>query len=224
MQYAPEYPRGSAVISFFGVYRDGRVNDDAWDALGTRFSSSIGGAPCEVLYGTSLVTHDPDLTGAIDSYARASGVTEDLLGRIAPMAKGDLVAVFSISGHPPQPLPERGGPSAPGGSANYAGGGGKHGGGGMTNGGMGGGLTGGGHRESAPPTDNDVFEISATLYSVKAKRTVGVVAMAYTGSSVDDALGKFTERFQSEMSGARCVGWSWDKRVDPATIRQGVDR
>ncbi|MGH7328852.1 MAG: hypothetical protein ACREJX_10940, partial [Polyangiaceae bacterium] len=104
---------------------------------------------------------------------------------------------------------------------NYGGGGGKRGGGGMS--GMGGGGPASGNHEFAPTTDQNVFELSVTLYSMKAKRSVGVVAMAYSGSSVEDALAKFTARFQREMTGARCTGWSWDQKVDAESIRQMID-
>jgi hypothetical protein len=218
VQYAPDYRPGAANISFFGVYQDGRVNGSSWDQFGTRFTHSFVGAPCEVMYSEGLAAQNPELANAIDSYARNDGVTDDLLEKIAPMAKGDLIGVISISGHPPQPLPDAGkvAPAAP--TRNY-GGGGKRG-GGLGN--MGGG--GGGSSYVETPTDHNVFEIAATLYSVKAKQSVGVVAMAYTGSSVNDALEKFTAKFQIETAGSRCSGWSWDVKIDPETIRQMAER
>jgi hypothetical protein len=215
VQYAPEYRRGPNSVSFFGVFQDGRVNGDSWDQFGTRFTRSFAGAPCEVLYSENFTAQNADLSGAIDSYARSEGVTDELLEKIAPMAKGDLIGIISISGHPPQPLGDAGTGMPPQQtSRNYGGGGGKRG-GGMGN--MGG---GGGNSYVETPTDHNVFEIAATLYSVKAKQSVGVVAMAYTGRSVEDALAKFTEKFQLETAGSRCAGWALDQKVDVDGIKQ----
>jgi hypothetical protein len=210
VEYAPDYARGAANVSFFGVYQDGRVNGNAWDQFGTRFSRTFIGAPCEAMYGNELTAQDTDLSGAIDTYARADGITDDLLEKIAPMAKGDLIGVITISGHPPQPIGDAGASAPPPPTRSY---GGRH-------GRMGG---GGGSRAPEPTTDQNVFELAASLYSVKTKHSVAVVAMSYTGSSVAEALTKFSDRFQLEMAGSRCSGWSRDVKIDADAIRNSID-
>lgn len=205
VQYAPDYVRAPANVSFFGVYQDGRVNSEAWDQFGVRMSHSFVGSPCEVFYGNELTAQQPDLAGAVDSVARADGISDELLDKISPMAKGDLIAVLAISGHPPQVIDS--GVQAPPPSPPPMRGGGRRGGRSY-----GGGSTG-------PTTDQNVFELAATLYSVKTKHSVAVVAMSYTGSSVADALEKFTAKLSTETAGSRCVGWSFDKPVDADSIR-----
>jgi hypothetical protein len=204
VQYAADYVHAPAVVSFFGVYQDGRVNSEAWDQFGVRMAHSFVGAPCEVFYGNELTAQNPELAGAIDSVARADGVSDDLLDKISPMAKGDLIVVLAISGHPPQPLGDAGAAAAPPPVRSYGGRHGRH---------------YGGSSSSEPTTDQNVFELAATMYSVKAKHSVAVVAMSYTGSSVADALAKFTAKLSAETAGSRCVGWSFDKPVDVDAIR-----
>jgi hypothetical protein len=210
VQYAPDYVRAPANVSFFGVYQDGRVNSEAWDQFGVRMAHAFVGAPCEVMYGNELTAQNSDLAGAIDSTTRADGVSDGLLEKISPMAKGDLIVVLAISGHPPQPLGDAGAaPPPPPPTSRY---GGRH-----------GRRYGGGGGSPEPTTDQNVFELAATMYSVKAKHSVAVVAMAYTGSSVTDALAKFTAKFSAEMAGSRCVGWSFDQKIDADAIRNLTD-
>ncbi len=204
VEYAPDYVHAPASVSFFGVYQDGRVNSEAWDQFGVRMAHSFVGAPCEAFFGNELAAQQPDLASAIDSVARADGISDELLDKISPMAKGDLIAVLAVSGHPPQVIDS--GVQAPPSSSPPMRGGGRR-----------GRSYGGG--SSGPTTDQNVFELAATLYSVKAKHSVAVVAMSYTGSSVADALQKFTAKLSSETAGSRCVGWSFDKPVDADAIR-----
>ncbi len=206
VEYAPDYARRAANVSFFGVYQDGRVNADAWDQFGVRMAHAFVGAPCDAMYDNELTAQDSDLAGAIDSVTRADGVSDDLLDKISPMAKGDLIVVLTISGHPPQPLGDAGSHEAP--MQSTSGFGARH------------GRRYGTSGDPSPTTDQNVFELAATMYSVKAKHSVAVVAMSYTGSSVADALTKFTNRFSIEMAGSRCVGWSFDQKIDVDAIRK----
>ena len=72
---------------------------------------------------------------------------------------------------------------------------------------------------AARPTDRSVFEVSASLFSVRQHESVAVVAMTYDGQSVDDAFRKFTERLGAELTGARCAGWDRSVRVDEEKLR-----
>ena len=213
VEYASDYAKASAhSVSFFGIFQDGRLNASAWDRFGPRFSSSFVGAPCPAMFGSELSTESSsDLSGAVEAYARNNGVTDNLLEKISPMAKGDIIVVVTIAGHPPQPIGDAG-VRAPPPAAPMRG---------MGRRGLGGG--GGGGRSPEPATDHNVFELAASLYSVSAKHSVGVVAMSYDGPSVAEALSKFTARFQQEMAGSRCGGWSWDRAVDADAIRKLAD-
>src|SRR5207244_3335524 len=119
---------------------------------------------CEVAYGDKLLTTAPGLSSAVDDYARANGVTDDLLDRLAPMAKGDTIMILTIAGRPPQPIGDKGAqvsspaPSQP-----------------MMRGrrGLAGGMPSG-SSETLPRTDNNVFEMSASLFSIRLHRSVAM--------------------------------------------------
>ena len=68
-------------------------------------------------------------------------------------------------------------------------------------------------------TDSNVFEVSASLYSVSAKASVGLIGMAYEGASMDDALHKFADKLAAELPGARCAGWDFAVPVDEEKLR-----
>jgi hypothetical protein len=65
-----------------------------------------------------------------------------------------------------------------------------------------------------------VFEVSASLYSVKSKESVGTIGMSYLGPSVDDAFRKFSERLAAELPGARCAGWDYGVKIDEDKLRE----
>jgi hypothetical protein len=213
VKHAPEFTTTGAKVSVFGIFKDGRMTPESWDAIGARLSRPFGKTTaCEVAYGEKLVSSAPALSSAVDDYARANGVTDDLLDQFAPMAKGDAILLVTIAGHPPQPIAASELPKqAPAQSPRAMGG------------------RRGSSQMSAPPrdqhpTDRSVFEVSATLFSVRLHRSVGVISMTYSGASVDEALDKFTERLTEELPGAACTDWNWDAHVDDEKIRKMMEQ
>jgi hypothetical protein len=204
VRYAAAYtpPR---TVSVFGVFRDGRMNPEAWDALGSRLSAPLGGASCEIAIGAKLTLEAPTLLSALDDTTRANGVTDAILGEFAPMAKADTILVFTIAGRPPQPLPDKPGTRATPASNRFS-----------TGRRMRGNT---GPQPSTPRADRNVFEISASLYSVKTKESVGVIGMSYEGQSVEDAFQKFAAKLSAELPGTRCAGWDLSGHVDEDKLR-----
>ncbi|HEY8075267.1 MAG TPA: hypothetical protein VIF62_14180 [Labilithrix sp.] len=208
VRYAPEWPRGPTRLSVLGVFKDGRLNGEEWDAIGPSLTSSFAGAPCEAAYGAKLVASAPALVSAVDDYTRANGVTDTLLDRLAPMAGGDAVLVITIAGQPPH-ASDAGLPSSGQGPSPSMGAGRR---GRMP-------PSGGGYGGRAAPRSHDELEIAASLFSVRLHRSVALVAMTYTGKSTDEALAKFGEKLRSELGGSSCVPWRWDVRIDDAEIK-----
>ena len=174
--FAPE----RHTVSILGVYKDGQMSSDAWGTIAPRISPALGASACEAAYADSgLSTNAPvnasmnaGLSSAIDDYARANGPTDELLARLAPAAKGDLVIVFTLAGKLPAQKPKDSPASLSTGSP--------------TGGGALGGGPRGGHRPSfASGVDSNELDISASFFSVPQKRSVGLVAMQYSGVSVE---------------------------------------
>jgi hypothetical protein len=211
VQYAPDFQRQGTSVSVFGIFKDGRMSAEAWDAIGPRLTAPLKGNPCEVAYGASLLTGSPDLANAIDDYTRANGVTDDLLEQFATTAKGDTILLITVAGHPPHAIGDGGAASAA--SAPVA----------ARVPSMRGGRRGRGAMPSGPGeglTDRSVFEVSASLYSVRQHRSVAALSMAYKGPSVDEALRKFADKMATEWPSATCSGWREDARPDGERIQK----
>jgi hypothetical protein len=217
---ASDFAPAHHTISVFGVYEDGRMSPDAWTLIGPRISLSLGATRCDAAYEDTLVSRNEALASAIDDYARATGPTDDLLTQLAPAARGDLVLVLTLAGK--LPVRKAGpfaadAPSAP-----------------TTMGGRGGGMGGGGSMPAAgrmrgpsgPSGGGDTNEIdmSASLYSVAQAHSVGLVAMEYTGTSVNDAVAKFAAKLAEAFPGMTCAGWTWDGKVDAERIRKNIEQ
>jgi len=68
--------------------------------------------------------------------------------------------------------------------------------------------------------DGASFEMSASLFSVRDHRSVGLVSMQYSGPSVDDAVSKLAAKLGVELPGSTCSGWNWGAQVDEHRIRE----
>jgi hypothetical protein len=164
----------------------------------------------------ALASANGTLADAIDEYARAEGPTDDLLSQLAPAAKGDLVLVLTFAGK----LPQRGkadagaqrSTQAPSASGGRGGGRGMHGAGRSR-----------GASISERPVDTNMLDISASIYSIAQARSVALVAMEYSGASVNDAMTKFSTKLGQSIVGLSCVGWNWDAKIDPDRIRKAID-
>jgi hypothetical protein len=221
-RYAPTFSRAPHKVSMLGVYKDGRMNSDVWEQIGPGLTASLGGQ-CGPGYDT-LVASNPSLSGAIDDYARANGIGDELLDQLGPAASGDLIMVVTVAGQVTQKgsdLPDTSAVSggAPGGSMS---GGSKYRGMGPT-GGATRGPTGAMRRNRAL-TDGASFEMSASLFSVSEHKSVGMVALAYSGPSVDEAVKKLADRLGVELPGSTCTGWDWGAaKIDDQKIREMVE-
>jgi hypothetical protein len=200
VRYAPEFPKTPVKVSILGVFRDGRMNAEAWDELGAKLSSSFGPGTCPIAYDKDLVSKNEDFANAVDDYARANGVTDGLLDKLAPAASGDEVLVFTIAGRPRTGGVD-GGASAPQQAPMAP----------PTNsGGMRGGRSRGMGISPMRMPERNAFEVSASLFSTRDHHSVALVAMDYSGSSAADALAKFEEKMRTSLPGASCAGWHWD--------------
>ncbi len=203
--YEPGFAHNSGMtVSVFGVYRDGSMSSDSWKQISGSFSS-LGSKGCELAYD-DMQTRAPELSAAVDAYARAEGPTDSLLDRIAPAADGELVLLVAISGRPPR-TPDGGVIKHP--QTGY----------GKRSRRAAGNMPNSPNGPQPDETDGNVFEMNASLFSVKQHRTVAALSLDYYGSSMDEALAQFKEKFQQELPNARCTGWHWDPPIDPASIK-----
>jgi hypothetical protein len=219
VQEAPHWSRADHRISTFGVKRDGLMSRDGYGALGPNMPAPFGAQHCDVAFSEQTFGAAPELAHAIDTYVRLNGVTDALLGQLAPAAKGDAILFISVSGNTKAASdggPNVAAPTGRGGgrSGSGMGGMGRRGGGGM--GQHGGQQPSGGHAQESA----DGFLVSASLYSVSERRSVSALRMHYSGSRVDEALREFNQRIEAEFPGTQCSGWDWTTRVDPDAIRK----
>ena len=212
---AAGFAPGGHKVSVLGVYKDGRMNPDVWEQIGPGLAASLGGQ-CPLGYD-SLVSTNPGLSGAIDDYARANGIGDELLGAISPAAAGDVVLVVTVAGHVgahPPGLDDLGSMTtgSPGQTSNK--------------------YRGPGASQTPTSTQNvmrrprqaladgSAFEMAVSLYSVAKGASLGLVAMKYAGPSVDDAVSRLAERLRADLPGLSCAGWTWGASVDEAKIRR----
>jgi hypothetical protein len=206
-------PAGHSV-SVLGVYKDGQMSSEAWGELGPRISTALGGHLCEAAYGGAALSSDVALSSAIADVARSNGPSDGLLTQLAPAARGDLILVLIVAGKLPTPrkalVPETSTPPVGGSGRNI---------GASMGGGRGGRFhtgPGGGRQELR---DENVLQLSASLFSVAQKQSVAVVDMEYSGESVDAAVAKFVERLGQSIPSTTCSGWNWSQTVSSEGIR-----
>ncbi|MEI9937374.1 MAG: hypothetical protein WDO69_09115 [Pseudomonadota bacterium] len=200
---ASDFTPASHTVSVLGVYKDGRMAVDVWDQLAPHLADALASAPCDIGFD-SLVTSNQELADAIDERARAEG-PNDLLAQLAPAARGDLLLVLTFSGKPPQQQtlaePPAGAP---------------------VNNSMGSPRKRGAHSGNGHGADPNRLEVSAALFSVAQNRPFALLGMTYGGQSVDDAMTRFGAELARTIPHSKCVGWNWDVKIDPATLRSHV--
>jgi hypothetical protein len=212
INFASDFSPAKHTISVLGVYKDGRMSVDGWEALAPRLGPAICAGTREAGYNTLAATNGV-LADAVDAYAQADGPTDELLTRLAPAAKGDLVLVVTFAGKLPVRATTDAGATASQ-QAATRGRGGRRGGGG-------GGRTRGAAAESVK--DADLLDISSSIFSVAQARSVAQVAMQYTGTSMDDAIARFAAKLRESLPKTACTGWNWGTAIDPEAIRRSVD-
>jgi hypothetical protein len=213
-RFASDFAPGGHALSVLGVFKDGQMSSESWDAIGPRLSSPFG-ATCDTAYGR-LVTADQALSTAIDDYVRANGPGDELLEQLAPAATGDVIVVFTVAGHvndkektstPTASAVSNGAPMAGNGGRGH---------------GMRGGAINGEHGIPRPSTAPS-FEVAASLYSVREKRSVGMLTLQYDGNSLDEALQRMAARLGVAVPGAKCGGWDFTARIDDKRIRALIE-
>lgn len=89
-------PPRSATVSIFGVFRDGRMSEAAWQPLSEQISLALGQQECDTGWGSEMRADAPELATSVDSETRELGVTDALLARLAPQALGDFVMTLLV--------------------------------------------------------------------------------------------------------------------------------
>jgi hypothetical protein len=216
VQFAPGFAPASHTVSVFGVYKDGQMSAEAWDALSPRMAYWLGAGACRAGYvdGASGKSDAP-LWSAVDDYSRSNGPTDDLLAEISPAAQGDLVMVVTVAGKVPaqeksNPSQDAPTPSTSGAAAGPMGG----------MGGRGGASLGNRHDKMMPAGSKDALDLAALLYSTSARKSVAEVSLEYTGHKLDDAISEFAAKLREALPGATCSGWTWEGKVDVDRIRK----
>jgi hypothetical protein len=210
-QFASGFAPARHSVSVLGLYQEGRMSPEGWAALAPYMSAAFGSGACDVGYD-DLLSSDATLAGAIDGYARENGPTDDLLGQLAPAAKGDAILVVIASGKV-RVTADGGAPPSP--RASITGGHGKR-------GRRGGGPTG----DPSRPDESQVagaFELAASLYSITQHTSVALVSMEYSGANVSDAMSQFAARVGQSFPQMHCDGWNWPVGVDADRIRQSLE-
>lgn len=197
VKYAAGFDPGRHNVSIFGVYKDGRMNSEAWGGIAGRISNALGHSACEAGYGTAAFPADRDVTTAIDDYTTSNGPTDDLLAQVAPAAAGDSVMVVTIAGRLPVPMKvhvqdQHQAPVAGRGPLR-------------------------GHRDK--DVDLNELQLTAQIFSVAQSKTVALVNLDYTGQSMDEAMDKFVAQVGESLAGSRCAGWNLDAKLDVEKIR-----
>jgi hypothetical protein len=225
-------------VSVFGIFRNGRMSPESWEDLGKALSAPFSAGICKAAYDVVFTDANPELADAIDDYTKENGVSDELLAKFAPIAKGDTILLIAIDGQLPKPAAagaEK--PATPAqtpsssGQGNYGGsgagqGGGSGGGRGMGRGGGGMGRGGmGGRRAQATPTqhakpDKGSWEITAYFYSVRLRQSTRQVDLTQQGQDIDGDLKLFAAKLGSELPGIPCHGWDSAAKVDANTIRK----
>jgi hypothetical protein len=205
-KFASNFTPSGHTVSVFGVYKDGQMSSEAWDALRPRLEPLLGGRECDAARSGPAASDDPLFT-AVDDYARTNGPTDDLLAQLAPAAQGDLILVLVEAGSlpPAEKVSVVDSPAPAGPSPNAAKG---------TNG-----LGMYAPKKRTGP-EPDVLQLSASLFSVAQGRAVALFDMRYAGDSIAEAEREFTTRVGRLLPATTCKGWDWHAKVDPERIRK----
>jgi hypothetical protein len=197
--------------SVFGVYKGGRLTSEAWDEIAQRLGPAWSAGPCRPAFGDARLGSSLSLSGAVDDFARANGPTDDLLDLFGGAAKGDTILLVTLAGTPPTASRTADlAPTSPSATqapiSGYAQRRGR-------------GALPGGTMVRDGARDRAVFEMSASLFSVPQHHAVAVIAMNYSGASLEEAYRKFGEKLAAELPGLACAGWRDDAPVDDARVR-----
>jgi hypothetical protein len=177
------------------------MDEHAWLPLEPKLAEAFGGKrTCEPGYGKRMRAGDSDLTHKVDHLVRENGIDDDVLEKVAPAAQGDFILVLMLYKKVPQ-LHDGGTRMRVAAQPM----------------GMGRRTMRPGMSRYAPPEDDHVFELSASLFSRAAHKLVAQVDLRYTGEDLDAAMSEFAKKLETVMPGATCAGWNWpnpDEELD----------
>jgi hypothetical protein len=196
VEQAPEFaPQSGAKVSIFGVFHDGRMEEQAWLPLEPKLSATFGGKrTCEIGYGKRMRAGDDALAHQVDHMVRENGIDDDVLEKVSPAAQGDFILVLMLYKKVPQ-LHDGGARVRTAAAATPMG--------------MGRRSMRPAMSRYVPPEDDHVFELSASLFSRAAHKLVAQVDLRYTGEDLDAAIAEFAKKLETVVPGATCAGWSW---------------
>jgi hypothetical protein len=211
VRQASDVAQAPLTVSLLGVYENGGMNAEMGADFARDVSSLLGPEPCVAGFNQQLQVANPEGFALLQAEAESRGLDEELLGRIAPAANGDLILAIDMSGRlttgedeqsSPSPEPKAKRPtSEPDPSAPHRGGGfGRH--------SPPASPSRAPQRDLAQPVPD--LEVSASFYSVRLQRTVSSVNMRYSGSSLDDGLRQLAEKLAELLPHAVCRPWSWE--------------
>ena len=202
VKYAPEFAPGPKKVAVFGVFQAGRMSQEAWLPLSARVSGALGrpSSPCPVAFGDALKRADLELYEKLDEEVAQNGIADDMLDLVAGKTDADVIMTVSMHGRI-----ERGKVPSVGDI-------------GARTGGMPGqrrlgeaGAARHRHRGGGRTVTWHGLELSASLYSVKLKRSVGRITLYYAGTNIDEAVTLFAEKIGEQLPGSTCRAWSFDK-------------
>lgn len=189
VKYAPEFVPGPTTVSILGVYRSGRMSPEAWTAMGPALSAALGQKRCPVGFSDKLRRVNPDQYAAIDELTKSDGITDELLSEVAPQAVGETVVVINVHGRITEAKGDQAEPAARSVSGRRSRGPGR------------------GHAPVSSYAPSPGLAISASLYSVKLRRSVAKLQTSYGGTELEEGLARFAKEFAKVMPGSTCLGW-----------------
>ncbi|HEY5284285.1 MAG TPA: hypothetical protein VIM14_15950 [Polyangia bacterium] len=234
---APEATKPESV-SVFGIFRNGRMSPEAWEDFGKVLSTPFSQGICKAAYDVVLTDAHPEMAAAIDDYAKENGVSDELLEKFAPLAKGDTILLIAIDGQAPKPAapsaqkptkpardpssPGQGSPTSSASDPTMGPGGGRgmgRGGGGMGRSGMGRGRSQSSPAQQTKP-DKGSWELTAYFYSVRLRKSTRQVELKQQGQDIDADLKLFAAKLGTEIPGVPCRGWDSTAKIDSEAIRK----
>jgi hypothetical protein len=199
-------PPDRAHVSVFGVFHDGRMSEPAWLALAPKVSAALDSPRCELGYGQQLRNAQPELAREVERSIRENGIDDAVLAKVAPYATGDFVMVLmsyrqlptirhhdggGATARPAQPMARSGGGRFRGSSGTS--------------------------HDYSPEEEEHVYEIAASLYSIREHKLVAQIDLRHSGDDFDAALDAFALKLDALLPHARCVGWNFPEAADTAT-------
>jgi hypothetical protein len=195
--YAPR----DLTLSVLGVFRNGRMDSGAWNEWSQTIAAATGDASCSAAFDDRMEKAAPALFSELDESTRQDGITDEILDRMAPSARGGAILVIEAFGRGPpkkagteEAQPQQAPASSPAPMGRRGGRGGRR----------------GATPTSAPrESPREELEISIGVYSVHDHQVTASVQMHADAGSSTDALHELSAKLGETLHGARCAGWTW---------------